>query len=97
MAELKARATELEKQLEQSASEVRDAESKYSPLFDGAQTLKQRTVTGVSCNVEMERCLIGASKDVLGYMDVLHSKAVNSQNTVGESCCGCFVSFVQRI
>lgn len=90
MVELEARATELEKNLEQSASQARVSDFIYSLLYDVAQVLKQRLATGVFCDEEMEQQLINACKDVSGYVDVLYLKAVPSQNAVMESFHGSF-------
>lgn len=79
---LEAQTLELEKQLEYEASQVRGAASKYSPLYDELQTMKQRLYRSVSCDREMEQRLINTSKDVLENMDVVHLKVVKSQNTV---------------
>lgn len=87
---------EMEKEVEQSVSQVCVAESKYLLLFSKTQTLKQRLVTGVSWDGGMEKCLINASKAVLGYMDEHHSKAVKSQVIVEELFCDSFAWFVQR-
>lgn len=45
----------------------------------------------------MEQYLTNANKDVLGYMDALHWKAVRSQNTVWESTRDSFAVLVQRL
>lgn len=92
-----ARATELEKQLEHSTSQVRVAESKYLLLYEETQTLKQRLATCVFCDGEIEQRVINARKNVLRYMDALHSKVVMSQNTVRESFCGSFATPFQRL
>lgn len=91
MTKLEARATELENQLEQSASQVFVAESKYLLLYDEAQT------TGISCDGEMKQLLINTSRDVLRYMDGHHSKAVKSKNTFTESFRGSIASLVQLV
>lgn len=62
--ELEARTIDLGIQLEQSASQVRIDESKYSILYDESQTLKKRLAMGVFVDAEMEQRLINASKDV---------------------------------
>lgn len=67
---------------------MRVAESKYLLLDDEALTLKYRLATGVFCNVEMKECVNSAGKDVLDYMNTLHSKGVKSQNTVRKLFCG---------
>lgn len=74
--EMEAYASELKKQLEQSAPQVRIAESKYSLLYDETQTLKQRLATDMFCDGEREQRLINASKHDLRYMDTLHAKPV---------------------
>lgn len=51
---LEARTIELQKKLEQSASHVRVAESRYSLLCYVAQTLKQRLATSAFYDGEME-------------------------------------------
>lgn len=96
MAEVEARAIKLEKELEQRRSQVHFAESKYLLLLDEAQSLKQRMATGVSCDAEMEKRLVTTDKNVLGYMDVLHSKAAKFENTDSESFRGSFESLYQR-
>lgn len=58
MEELDARAKELEKHLEHSASQLRVAESKYLLLYDDAQTLRLRLATSVSFIGEMEQHVI---------------------------------------
>lgn len=73
------------------------AKSKYSLLYDEAQKLGLQLATDVSSTAEMKQRLINARKDVLGYMDALHLKAVMSQNTIKESFCGNFASLVQRL
>lgn len=48
--ELEACVTEFEKQVEQSASQVRVAESNYSLLYDEIHTLKPRLSMDVACD-----------------------------------------------
>lgn len=83
-------------QLGHSAWQVPVAESLYLLFYEEAETLKQRLDTDVFCDVEMEQSLISASNGVLGYMDVQHLKAVNSQNTLRESFRGPFELLAQR-
>lgn len=89
------RSRERRKQLKQSASLVRVAESKYSFLYDAAQILRQRLAMGVCCNGGIEERLINESKDALGYIEALHSNAVEFDNTVRGSFRGSFVAPAQ--
>lgn len=55
----------------------------------------QQFATCVSCDAEIEQCLINASNDGLGYMDAPDSNAKQSQNIIKASFCGSFWSLVQ--
>lgn len=89
--------TDLEKQPEQSAFQVHVVKLKYLLLYVEAQKLKQRLVTDVSCNAEMEQSSMNASKNVLGYMDALHLMVVKSEVAVRESFRGSYASLVLRL
>lgn len=52
--------------------------------------------TGVSCEGEIEKCLIIVRKDLLECKDKLHPKAVKSQNTVRMSFLGKFAFLITR-
>lgn len=83
--ELKVRATELEKQIEPSASQVRVSESKYLLIYDKTYMMRQLLVMGVSCNGETEQRLTNANKDVFGYINAVYAETEKSQNTIRES------------
>lgn len=94
MVKLDARALELETQLRYSASQVVVPESEYSLPYELTQMLKQRLATGVTCDKTIEQSLSNARKDVMRYVNALHSIAVKSQNTFMESFCGSFATLV---
>lgn len=95
MNELEGFATEFDNQLKQRTLQVRFVESKYLLLYDEAQTLKHRLAMSVLCDVGMEQRWCNGSRDVLGYIDALHSKEVISTTSVRESFHGIFPSFAQ--
>lgn len=76
---------------------MRVSEASSLLLYDESQTLKQQLATGASCDAEMEQSSVNASKNVLRYMDALHSMAAKSRNTIRESFCGSFASLVWQL
>lgn len=91
---LEAHAIELEKQLEQIASKVGFAKSKYSLHDDEVQKKKQLLATAVFCNGETEQRVLNATKDVSGRVGAFYQEAVKSQNTFRESFQGSSASIV---
>lgn len=73
------------------------AEYKYLLLYAENHKLTERLAVSVSCDGGIEQSLINTSKNVSGYMDPLHTKAVKSQYTVRDSFLGSFASLVQRL
>lgn len=88
---------EVEKQSEQSASQIRVSDSNYLLLYDLTQSLMARLATCVSWNGEIEQHLINSKRDVLGNMDALHAKAEKSKITVRESFQNSFALLVYWI
>lgn len=74
--ELEARVQDVEMKLGHSLSLLRAAESNYLLLYNQRRTLKRQLSRSISFVVEMERCIVNENKDGLGYMDVLHWKAM---------------------
>lgn len=69
------------------------AESKYWLLYSKNQTLMQQLAINVSCDGELKQCSVNASKDMFGYMDVLHSRMGKSEIPSRSL----FIVFLQRL
>lgn len=79
------------KKLEHSILRLYMSDLRISPLFHEIRWIKQKLAVGVPCTGQMDQHVITLSKDVLGYVDVLHFSLLKFHREMRETLQNSFI------